>query len=428
MAPVAPALEISLLGPPRVSCEGRPVSFDTRKATALLAHLALADRPRSRESLCDLLWPSQDPEHARGALRRTLSVLRKAVGEEWIDAASDSVALRAGAELTIDVRRFRALAGPDATTQELEQAVGIFGGALLEGFSLRDSPEFDAWHAYEADALERELGAALGRLVRSLLESGEYGRAIPRAQRWLALDDLHEPAHRELIRLYALSGDRAAALTQYRRCVRTLSQELGVAPVDETAALFEQVSEGTLAVPGPEPAVARAARGVWRGRATSELPLIGRDDALSALVGAHASATTDGRLAVIEGEPGIGKSRLAGELMSVVESDGGIVLAARCHDDEAGLPYGPVVELLGEALRVSGDAIAASVPPARLADASLLLPELASLHPDLPGRLPDGGAWRAADRACGAGTPARGRICRPRRRGARHSPRPDLHR
>ncbi len=154
------------------------MSFDTRKATALLAHLALADRPRSRESLCDLLWPSQDPEHARGALRRTLSVLRKAVGEEWIDAASDSVALRAGAELTIDVRRFRALAGPDATPQELEQAVGIFGGELLEGFSLRDSPEFDAWYA-----LRGRRAASASSARRSVGSCGRCSRAASMAGR-----------------------------------------------------------------------------------------------------------------------------------------------------------------------------------------------------------------------------------------------------
>ena len=76
----AVALEISLLGPPQVRRDGEPVAFDTRKATALLAHLALAERARSRESLCELLWPGRDPEHARGALRRTLSTLRKSIG------------------------------------------------------------------------------------------------------------------------------------------------------------------------------------------------------------------------------------------------------------------------------------------------------------------------------------------------------------
>jgi len=63
-------LEIRLLGPPRVTCDGRPVTFETRKATALLAHLALADLPRSREALGELLYPGHDPERARGALRR----------------------------------------------------------------------------------------------------------------------------------------------------------------------------------------------------------------------------------------------------------------------------------------------------------------------------------------------------------------------
>ena len=169
-----PALEISLLGPPRVRRDGEPVAFDTRKATALLAHLALADRPRSREALCELLWPDQDPEHARGALRRTLSTLRKSVGEQWIDTAGDSVALIG--DLDVDVRRFRALAAGDA--DDLADAVEVFRGELLEGFYVRDSPGFDAWYVHEADTLQRELGAALARLVRALTERGEYGRAI----------------------------------------------------------------------------------------------------------------------------------------------------------------------------------------------------------------------------------------------------------
>ena len=78
------------------------------------------------------------------------------------------------------------------------------------------------------------------------------------AQRWLELDPLHEPAHRELIRLYAARGDRAAALAQYRECVRTLSRELGVPPLAETTRLYEAISEGTLEAPAAPPAAARA--------------------------------------------------------------------------------------------------------------------------------------------------------------------------
>ena len=98
-----------------------------------------------------------------------------------------------------------------------------------------------------------------------LVARGEFEQALPRAQRWLQLDPLHEPAHRELIRLYAWSGDRAAALEQYRTCVRTLSQELGVAPLEETATLYEEVNEGSLAPPRGEGPRRRAPTRQGRG-------------------------------------------------------------------------------------------------------------------------------------------------------------------
>ena len=232
---------------------------------------------------------------------------------------------------------------------DLAEAVALFRGDLLEGFSLRDSPEFDAWQVAEADALQRELGAAL-RAARAAgsRRAASSRTAIRYARRWLALDPLHEPAHRELIRLYALDGDRAAALAQYRDCVRTLSQELGVAPVEETAALFEQVSEGRWRRPRPRP---RRVPTAPDPPAPGELPLVGREQRARRAVGAHAAARPDGRLAVIEGEAGIGKTRLARELPRARSA--GLVLQARCHEDEAGLPYGPIVELLREAARTA---------------------------------------------------------------------------
>jgi DNA-binding SARP family transcriptional activator len=210
------ALAIRLLGPPCVERDGEAVAFDTRKAMALLAHLALAERPRSREALCDLLWPAHDLGRARGALRRTLSTLRKGVGEEWIDAAGDSVVLQRRPGLEVDVQRFRALAADGTSEDRLGEAVALFSGDFLEGFSLRDSPEFDDWQIGVAGGLERELASALRRLVDLLVARGEFEHALPLAQRWLQLDPLHEPAHRELIRVYAWSGDRARAVPHLR--------------------------------------------------------------------------------------------------------------------------------------------------------------------------------------------------------------------
>ena len=387
-------LAITLLGPPRVERDGKALAFDTRKATALLAHLALAERPRSREALCNLLWPSPDPERARGALRRTLSTLRGAIGEEWLDTNGDSVALRKGPGLELDVERFRRLASDGSFLDDLIEAVELFSSAFMEGFSVRDSPAFDDWQAEAERGLERELARALRGLVEQLASRGDHERALPYARRWLAIDPLHEPAHRELIRLFAWSGDRAAALEQYRECVRTMSRELGVAPVAETAAVYEQVNDGTLPLPpkveapGAVGARARARLGTPR-----ELPLVGRRDELAALLRAHALAEPDGGLAVIEGEAGIGKTRLVNELSSAVRNRGAVVLAARCHEDEAGLPYAPMVQLLSEAASdARPDGWPAAVLPQRLADATLLLPELAGLRDGLPEPLPlDGG-------------------------------------
>src|SRR5258707_667895 len=79
------------------------------------------------------------------------------------------------------------------------------------------------------------------------------------AARRLALDPLHEPAHRQLIRAYAAGGDRSAALEQYRECVRVLDRELGVRPLDETTALYHAIAEGTYAlVPAVPLAASRA--------------------------------------------------------------------------------------------------------------------------------------------------------------------------
>src|SRR5262245_36426470 len=89
----APAAEIRLLGSPEVLVRGRPLEVDTRKAVAILAVLATDGRPYGREELATLLWPDSDDAAARGALRRTLSVLRGAIGEDVLHVDRRQVAL-----------------------------------------------------------------------------------------------------------------------------------------------------------------------------------------------------------------------------------------------------------------------------------------------------------------------------------------------
>ena len=121
-----PELEVALLGPPRVLRDGVPVAFDTRKAMALLAYLALSEGPRPRDALADLLWPDADLTRARGALRRTLSALRTVVGADRVEANRDHVRLVGGPGLVVDVDRFREL----RAAGDLEAAVALFRGPV----------------------------------------------------------------------------------------------------------------------------------------------------------------------------------------------------------------------------------------------------------------------------------------------------------
>ncbi|MGZ8370212.1 MAG: BTAD domain-containing putative transcriptional regulator, partial [Caulobacteraceae bacterium] len=307
------------------------------------------DRPRPRDALADLLWPDNDPEHARGALRRTLSTLRGGVGGDLIEATRDHVHLIKGPTLVVDVDRFRHL----RESGDLEQAVAVFRGEFLEGFGVREAPGFEDWVRAEADVLRRELTAALADIASARETTGDPAGAVQAVRRWLSLDPLHEPAHRALIRLYAASGDRAAALVQYRDCVRTLSRELGVPPLAETTLLYDAINRGTpaalpsVAEPSPPPP-SLPTQG-------PPVPLVGRADDMRVLLGLYEGIGDDGRAVVIEGEAGIGKTRLAHEWLEALRRLGARVLVARAYEDEGGLPFAPIVETLRARLAAGED-------------------------------------------------------------------------
>ena len=243
-----PELRVSLLGAPSIEAGRTQIETDTRKATALLAYLAVTAQPQRRATLAALLWPDTGEQKARGALRRTLSVLRSALGDRWLDSEGETIDLqRTG--VRVDVVEFRRA----LREGRLADAVALYRGDFLQGFSLRDSPEFDDWQAEQSDGLRTDYGDALSRLAATAEREGDLAVAISHAKRRLALDPLHEPAHRDLMRLFARSGDRTGALRQYREAVRLLDRELGVAPVAETRALHDAIETGTI---GDEPPAA----------------------------------------------------------------------------------------------------------------------------------------------------------------------------
>ncbi len=411
-------VSLHLLGAPRLARDGKPIEPDTRKALALAAYLALTGTAHHRDELAALLYPDADQTHARAALRRTLSALKSALGANALDIDRETVALPINHDTRVDVLEFRRLVQQNDRAS-LTRAVQLYQGDFLSGFTLRDSPAFDEWQFFETESLRKQLAAALEQLVTMYrdaheTERGAYKQAIEYARRWLALDPLHEPAHRALMELYTRDGQRAAALRQYRECVRLLDQELGVAPLPETVELYRQIEENRLTTDdqrrttvacgrratggGQEPAPSGwlqvfAARSASQkpqpsSRGVGTYPLVGRSAELAALFQAYESIDRAGRLLVIQGEAGIGKTRLAQEFLDTLTQAGAEILTAACYVEQRALAYAPLVQALRGALtNPNRSARLASLPASTLSDAARLLPELA---PSAPTPSPEG--------------------------------------
>ncbi|HEY6568948.1 MAG TPA: AAA family ATPase, partial [Candidatus Limnocylindrales bacterium] len=374
--------EICVLGPLTVTVDGAPLVVDTRKALAILALLAVERRPYAREELAALLWPDADDESARGALRRTLSVLRAALGDRWLRVDRSTVDLAVDTD-AIDLHLIeRASSSSDAT--RLKAAAAAARGPFLAGFSLRDSAEFDDWRASRAVAVERSVAAVLDRLAAVAEANGDLATALGAAERRVDLDTLDEGAHRRLMALLARSGDRAAAIRQYRACVAVLERELGVPPLAETTELYEAIRDARADVAIEREAVAAATPPTGATmRAPATLPLVGRATELDALLTAYRSAVADGAVALVTGEAGIGKSRLLDATAVSVRHGAGRVLIARAYASEAGIAYGPIVELLRTGMTQPGAAARLAGLPTRTLDE---LERLVALPSALPGR------------------------------------------
>jgi DNA-binding SARP family transcriptional activator/pimeloyl-ACP methyl ester carboxylesterase len=246
-------LRLFLFGSPRLQRRGEPLDLGLRKAMALLVYLVVTKGPHSRDELATLLWPESDQSNARASLRRTLYVINRTIGEGILSAGTDAVGLDPKASIWTDVELFQQHVrecSPDVEPQEeitghclsvLEEAVALYKADLLAGFSLPDCLAFDEWLFFEAEGLRKSLARALRQLAAAYQTQSEFEKAILHARRWVGLDPLHEPAHRLLMRLYAESGQQAAALWQYTECLRILDQEVGLPPQPRTTELYESI-------------------------------------------------------------------------------------------------------------------------------------------------------------------------------------------
>ncbi|AKU93126.1 transcriptional regulator, AfsR/DnrI/RedD family [Vulgatibacter incomptus] len=286
-----------------------------RKTAALLAVLAV-DGPTSRSRIAGLLWPDSDEARARANLRQALSRLRKLTNVDLVDAG-DPLQLADGVDVDLrDLRR--TLLGGALPNESLRSTI-------LTGQDFSDCDELASWIEGASTDLGRLVLASLEREADRLEKDERPLQAVPLAERLIARDPYSERAHRRLIRLHYLAGDRAAALRAFERARRTLLDELGVEPDPETLALARLVERGTL------PGSAGTAR---------EIPpslrrpprLVGREKHWARMQ----AAWDEEKVVFVTGPAGVGKSRLARDF-AAAQGVTPIVLASRPGD--AGLPF-----------------------------------------------------------------------------------------
>jgi predicted ATPase/DNA-binding SARP family transcriptional activator len=269
-----------------------------RKAKALIKILALApDRRVHRERLAELLWPDSDADAAANNLNQALYTARRALDAAGADGAA-AVALIDGAvvlKAQVDVDAFEAAAArarADRDPAAYERALGLHGGALLP------EDRYEQWADARRAALT-ELHTALCLELAKL--HGDGPAAVVALQRALVADPLAEPAHRALMRLYARTGRRQQALTQYQLLRQGLNAELAAEPDLATRELYQQLL-------APTPATAAAQGG---GNLPRQLTsFVGRERERADI--AHLLGRA--RLVTLTGPGGCGKTRLALEV------------------------------------------------------------------------------------------------------------------
>jgi DNA-binding SARP family transcriptional activator len=312
--------QILVFGRPRlVSAGGAALELDRRTA-ACIAFLGI-EGPQSRARVSELLWPDADTRAQRANLRQLVRRARVTFGSD-VFTSDDPIAVEV--DVHVDVRRFQALsAASDWRT------LSVLSGRLLAGMVFDDCPELDEWLAQTRTRIEWTLAHAMAAESARLEQNEGAQAAVPLLLRWLELDPTSEDAYRRLMRAHFAKGDRGAALAVYQACKNALARTLNVDPSRETLALAEEI-KGTTASGPPS------------GRASRDAPplsvlrppiLVGRRAAWVEIE----DTLRRGKLVLLTGPAGIGKTRLAEEVAAAHPE-----LETRyvgCRPNDRALPY-----------------------------------------------------------------------------------------
>ncbi|HWN18074.1 MAG TPA: AAA family ATPase [Gemmatimonadales bacterium] len=356
------------LGPVELSVDGGPAPPELlwRKHLALLIYLARSPRRgRTREHLIGLLWGDRTEAAARHSLSEALRVIRHHAGEGSVEVTVGQVRLET-ASVQLDVDRLEEA----ASAGDWVAAAELVSGEFLEGFALAEASEFEDWLAAERGIWGRRGVEVLVSCAEAHAQVGKVEEAGGFAVRALGLQPMSESALRCAVRCRSLAGDRAGALALFEEFQSRLAAEIGVEPSEETRSLMQRVRRE------------RAPRAETLGGHVDDSPVVrppleGRGPELQRLLEASAGSALARRvtLLVLEGDAGMGKTRLLDEFLARLRLDGTPVVAARAVEADRAEPWSGVLALArGGLLEAPG--VGAS-PSAALAAFAAVLPEWA---------------------------------------------------
>ena len=232
--------------------EGRAVSSLGPRNLALLAYLALATKPLSRDHVAELFWGDRDEERARHSMREALSKLRQLLGPESIPQRSNSVALAASVPLLVDARALIAA----STAGDVKQVTELYRGPFLDGVHAGGSRSFEDWSDAERAICEARFIAACVPECARLRDAGAWTACAELARRWLNAAPLDPHAAVALLHALAAPGTpdaQRAALWEYRRITERLAADYDLTPHQSVVATADEIARRTFATPADEP-------------------------------------------------------------------------------------------------------------------------------------------------------------------------------
>src|SRR5437764_2433155 len=404
------ALKIALLGPPEVDHRDHRLTFPDRKVLALLAYLATEGGMQERQKLTRLLWPASDMAHGRATLRLALLHLRRILeedaspeGEFHLLITHDTIGLDLASGIDLDLhaleaawKLMRVLPTPVAPPfnegvkgevsrtliARLQSAAVLYRGGFLQDFSLRNTLDFDNWVGMQQGYWYQRIEQVFDWLSQMQSAEGEIEQAITTVERWRSFDPLNEDISLRLMQLYFATGNRVAALRTYETYQNVLMTELSVTPSPQMVAQAEFIRNAT--APRSRPTREQIESRPSSVRSLLEVPFVGRGAEFNRLMSLY-QKVSDGQpqVVVIEGEAGIGKSRLAAAFLAWARAQGAGVLEGRAFKSYQRLAYQPILEPLRTRLALEDDLRQLLSDP-WLAELSRLLPELRERYPELP--------------------------------------------